>query len=76
MASEIKLMPCPFCGQDSAMFVYNNNFGAGKTAAAVLCSNDDCGVSTPWQSHSRISGRRDDSEERAAKVWNRRARDE
>ena len=53
--SELK--PCPFCGSEAKMYIFNNGLDW-----QVECLNDDCACgTTTWE-----------SKERAIEIWNTR----
>jgi len=63
MRKEIKLLPCPFCGQNTAYIVNPDELSDLKTNAHfVRC---DCGISAP----ERYG---DNAKQEAIDVWNTR----
>lgn len=54
-----ELLPCPFCGNEAALYDYDTESGEWP----IVCGNLGCGANT-ISSHSR---------EHAAEKWNRRA---
>lgn len=64
MQIEMKLKPCPFCGNDDPTITMRKGKDGWRDRYAVLCDYEDngCGAEGPWYH----------TEREAVDAWNRR----
>lgn len=57
--SELKLLPCPFCGGEAELMIFNSEY----ETVTVGCTNEDCDITM---------GKAFFTDEEAIEHWNRR----